>query len=987
LEDLKKNWLDSFMLLLAFLTHAIRYFGRVLGEAVLFLVVLHFRVLSLTVGLMAAYLVGMCVLAFSLGLAFAPGTAESAVLQWFFNTMDSAAPSLGICVFWILLASWTVNRRSEILRLVAFVALLVFCSAAEPTMRPMSSFTVRPEFTPRPFVTPLPAVGSSMWSWVLVYAVVILLLLTLVFIGLHIRWVDRLWYARTIGCFFNDGHVVGYVFPTLTGSMGLYSWRYLGKVEDEFRFHLRGPGLDTVVNGLNLPTVLQWADRLLQRVSCQDDPSCPLIRIYTFHRPYFSLHRSADLPGVFESEAAAGLFHPTDDTVELMWLGAATSTRIPAASYRSACERYKLATTKSYGVVSVALQSVTRDETVVAIAMSLVRCEFDGATGSLPDVNFMPLYAGMCPEDAKPMGIRPVSNVVYSIEGFGVGAPTNSKESERDTIDRRLNKPRSMYTGDPEMWKYANEFIDYLAGGAHLMPADHDRVCKQMDRPSQKANRLSVDTVMDFLPARAKALFMKREAVQIGKAGRNICTVSPQRLYRAARFMLPLSDWMQRLPWWVWGVGSGATSRKYQNACSKHPRMMESDFSKFDASLSPFFAEFNRKLMFVLFPDHHDEITDLLDDAEWQPAMTALGQLFAYGIGRMSGVNETAAFNTVDQAFVQFVAYRRADYDFKQSIRFLEAGLLGGDDGLVPHVGQDLPATAELLGMKVTYRVFDSESPCRFLGRWYLFGSQSTDSVQDIMDFVSNLHIVSCAGNISTPQALVNYATGLYVTDSKTPLIKEFCESVFRAYPNLSRAIHRNDEWWFKTYDLDDPFTLNDFADTDLIFGLFAGLMGIDISGLYALRDWFASNKFYVGSQLPVLEIEFKPKLHCAFQIYGIPFGIPDTPPELPRLTSKYVAKIKAEAKAAKEKAEFPLQGAEEDAALMGIAVGGERDTISETGSLKPLFGADDCFRCGLSGHKVASCPMKLSCRKCGSSGHLAKKCTAAEEQEHYSVS
>jgi len=415
--------------------------------------------------------------------------------------------------------------------------------------------------------------------------------------------------------------------------------------------------------------------------------------------------------------------------------------------------------------------------------------------------------------------------------------------------------------------------------------------------------------------------------------------------------------------------------------------MMESDFSKFDASLSPFFAEFNRKLMFALFPDHHDEIAELLDDAEWQPAITALGQLFAYGIGRMSGVNETAPLNTVNQAYVQYSSYRRTGLDVKPSIAHLEAGLLGGDDGLVPHIGQDLPGTAEILGMKVTYRVFDSETPCRFLGRWYLFGSQSTDSVQDIMDFVSHIHIVSCAGNISTPQALVNYATGLYVTDFKTPLIKEFCESVFRAYPNLSRAIHRNDEWWFKTYDLDDPFTLNDYCDTDLIFGLFASLMGIDISGLYALRDWFANNKFYIGSQLPVLEVECRPKLHCAFQIFGIPFGIPDVAPELPRLTSKYVAKIKAAAKEAREMSETPLLGAEEDAALMGIREGDVVGTSSEAGDLKPLFGADDCFRCGVSGHKAASCPMKLSCRKCGGEGHLAKKCTAAEEQMHYSVS
>jgi len=774
---------------------------------------------------------------------------------------------------------------------------------------------------------------------------------------LYYRWANRPAYAQYFGVWWGDNETACYFFPTLTGSEGPWSWTYLG---DQL-YHIRGPSADRVVLGHRTATQRRWCGLFVQDIRVGDrDDECPLMRAVAYDRPKLVWYLLPVVPWVVQSVDTACLYHSTTDMIELCWLGSAKSHMLPAGVYRAAAARYRMASVKAYGVVSVALQSATRDESVVAMAMSIIKLDMDFATAGLPDLDNQPLTIRGCPEDAKPMGIRPVCNVVYPIEGFGTGSPMVSIATEADTIHRRIAVPRSDYVGDDATVAYASEFLKYVCGDIKLNPCDMDRVEKQMDRPSQKSNRRSVDTIMDILPKSVKQLFTKREPVPIGKPARNICTVSPQRLYRAARFTLTASDHMQKFVWWVWGAGSGETARKYQRSCSTNNKMQESDFSKFDASLGPFWLWFNRQFMYRLFPEHIEEIDELLADSEWQTVMTTLRQRFDYGCGRFSGVNETALFNTLDQAFVQYTSFRRFGLTVEGAIKRLEESLFGGDDGIVPYIGQDLPASAAVFGMKVTYRVFDNDSPCRFLGRIYFNGSASADSVQDITDWLANIHLVSCAGNIPTAQALVNTATGLWVTDRKTPLIREFCESVFRAYPHLSKNIHRNDEWWFSRFDLNDPFPLDDYSDDTVIITHFATVMGVDPAGLYALRDWFTTKPFYVGSRLPTLEIAFAPALKCAYQIYGIPFGAPDVSPPLPKLKRREVRAILER--------------------LPSAVI--EPMTAEEKSVTVALFGAQDCFNCGMQGHKAAVCPMKLTCKICGLPGHVANDCTDKEERD-----
>lgn len=654
-------------------------------------------------------------------------------------------------------------------------------------------------------------------------------------------------------------------------------------------------------------------------------------------------------PCIRRYEELAYMADPRTDSLYAKRDDSERTVRIPLGAFWAAQTRYRLATSPNYGIVTMLLNDhLARDEEAMAIALRLTKAHVVGDAWrpeGRPDCAFAPTFLGISCSDMKTMADNVVCNVLYAPNDFGHGMAMGGAATEIDTINRRITGPASDYVGSQQMWAYAEEFLAYVCT-RRLFPADHDRVVGQMNRPSQRANRSAVDTVFNYLPSFAKRTFIKLEAVLTGKPARNICTVSPQRLYRAAAFTLPASDHMQTFKWWVWGIGSGATARAFHAMARESPKLQESDFSKFDASLGPFFVEFNRKFMTGLFgPNSGWEVLE--QDAIVQSCVATSGTRYLLKFGRMSGVNETTLFNTLDQAFIQYASFRQAKLNRDRAIETLEKSLLGGDDGVVPFVGQDLAATSAEFGMKVELRVFDATTPCRFLGRVYYAPAITPDSTGDIGAFLTTIHLVNRGAGLLLEQALVNQAYGLSVTDGGSPVFHEFCAAVKRAYPSLRGEFNGADDWWARHYSMGDPFPNESFTSLESVLPWYAAQMRTAPEDIVAVRDWLANNKFYVGSVLPRIATSClsSSSKAAAFIAQGLSFGSLETPPELPAAT----AAEKAAAHALVARAHDEASGVE-------------------------------CHRCGATGHIARDCPEKQKCNKCGKTGHQARRCTQTEE-------
>lgn len=676
----------------------------------------------------------------------------------------------------------------------------------------------------------------------------------------------------------------------------------------------------------------------------------------------FKIH-STSRPQVLESVDAIARYSDDRKTVHLHLKATAAEDTISSATFASCMARYRMAKNPALGIIATVC-GASASTSAVSCIMSLAQANAQAVSWldlTLPYIGFQALYDGIITDSFKEMSVRAFTNVVYSAGGFGIGAPHISKSNEYYTVDARILGPSNSNFMNHKYHAFALDFVRALATNP-LSPLDHDSVVEQMDRPSQRHNREQVDSTIDILWSTTKSMFTKTEAVQVGKPARNIVTLSAERLYRACAFMLAASQHMRTVKWWVWGVGSGATARLYSEACTRHPKMMESDFSKFDASLNEFFVAFNRLLMRVMFPDHYDEWSILEQDVLYQMGSTTCGLKFQMRHGRLSGCNETTFFNTVDQAFIQYTSFRNFGKNHDEAWGLLNEGLYGGDDGITPFIGQDLESTVKEFGMKVESRIFDSTSPCRFLGRIYPNGRDSTDSYQDLAEFIKTMHLVNLGSTATLEQGLVNMANGLRVTDYNTPLIAEFIRAVDRAYPQMTRMFNDYDRWWVEKMDFSDPFTLTDYRDPDLLFPWTASVLGCSPDDIYALRDFLKTSTLYVGTQLPVVACseEFHPKQ--AFEILGIPIGPLTRPPVLPKMSKSE----EMEARAKIDDLDLSLFSA--------FTTPNDPPERQSSDNRK-------CYNCGSVDHYAWECPSKITCRICGESGHIAKKCTKKEEE------
>lgn len=659
------------------------------------------------------------------------------------------------------------------------------------------------------------------------------------------------------------------------------------------------------------------------------------------------------------------------ESLELKWKESSQVHTIPFDLAMSAITRYRSANHPAMGIIaSVFGKDVEIEPT--SIFMSLAKGSAGYNWTSNPDLGFQYVHAGV-DTDFKRMNLGVVCNVIYPTGGLGYGAPHISKGNELDTIARRIQAPSNSTDVPQWVYGYAEEFLNFICT-KELVPCTHDEVVEQMNRPSQKANRDRVDPTMDLFESNIKQLFTKNESVEIGKPARNICTVDPKHLYLACQYVLSASKHMESFPFWVWGVGSGESSRRLNAICKKYDKAIDSDFSKFDASLPIFVALFERMLLFRLFRNYYELITELDNDVLFQVVSTACHIVFGYGFGRMSGENKTAFGNTTFQAFIHYCSFRRSGMSSGKAWDAICDSLYGGDDGITPDLGQDLVGTVTALGMKVDSRIFSTNTYVRFLGRVYPNPRLSSDSYQDLAAVIKTMHLVNLGSIVDVEQGLVNFALGLSITDSNTPLLCDIIGSIKRAYPSRIPAFLDHDRWWVNHYSRNDPFTLDEMRDETLIFTITSQVLECDISDIYKLAKWFRENNFVVGSSVPEIHVSLTFKPTRCIEFSGIVLGKAVEPPVMRKDGDQEAAKI----------------------AIEHVALAALNTTVSKAVESHPdemaaiadaaLMGVDTCFKCNKAGHKKIDCPLKSTCRICKLPGHFANKCTMSEEAKAAAV-
>jgi hypothetical protein len=396
-------------------------------------------------------------------------------------------------------------------------------------------------------------------------------------------------------------------------------------------------------------------------------------------------------------------------------------------------------------------------------------------TNTLP-CYFQPLFP-LITEDSKNPG-REFSNPICEQPSLFAG---RSHNSDTACIEGRVNKVRNDIDPPSIYKKYATEFVDLLVPTPHLgVPWSVDQVRKVQSAPTQVARANMVEATISTKALNKLTAFIKAEPYTATNDPRNITTCSPELTTMMSCFTYAFKeDILKKAKWYGPSKTPTQTIKRLRRIVTDGSTL--SDISRLDGSMSEFLQSvYKRCQMKWLHENYKAEYLHWHRQVYVKKAVTNTGLRYNPGFGTRSGSPITTDTNTCATAYVDYCALRGLGYKPLEAWEAL--GLYTGDDGArnrIPMLEEQLLVVARDLGLKYETEVTDKGEPIKYCGRIFIDPLTSDDSFQDPKRTIPKLHL-SSNKNVSNEQAAINKAAGYYVTDSKTPIIGDWCRQVHK---------------------------------------------------------------------------------------------------------------------------------------------------------------------------------------------------------------
>lgn len=484
--------------------------------------------------------------------------------------------------------------------------------------------------------------------------------------------------------------------------------------------------------------------------------------------------------------------------VSLSHFGATQAVELPQIYLQSLIDRYTAVPSGfNLGSIDVVMRALGHDETIRTWATPILyhyvlqRPLLKKPSPPIRDaINYFPVVDGTELDQTGAIG-RSIHPPLVA----GGCTPALNLASEVVAVNERVTKLQEVsQTGciDPYP-QYTSDFLDYFC--KPLIPVSLEEVEAKQNRPSQK--QAAIRNLAGFgLGSSNPSSFVKSEAYAVISPPRVITTVSADHRLRLSRFSHAINAHLKSFPWYAFGMTPLDLANRMVDVCKNFKEVFGTDFSKFDGRHSQLLYILECEVMRRCFKDHPEAVTLMAQEVN-KKAKTKRNHRYDTGYSRLSGSPVTSGFNSLNNAFLCYVALRLDGHIHSEAVSRL--GIYGGDDGVTPPLRDsgNLARVASSYGANLTVERFDSWVP--FLGRIYLCPFVRNESIYDLRRFVAKAHITVASKDVPLGLAASRKSAGFRVTDSQTPLVAEWCDYVDHKY-GVSKPddlLHDNDVNWF----------------------------------------------------------------------------------------------------------------------------------------------------------------------------------------------
>lgn len=363
----------------------------------------------------------------------------------------------------------------------------------------------------------------------------------------------------------------------------------------------------------------------------------------------------------------------------------------------------------------------------------------------------------------------------------GAVAPIKGRAAEYCAVEERIVKVRNNVDPPRRFYKYRKEFVERLVTKPHHgLPFTTQTLDERMPRPTQRAITQYMQNWFGCDKPVNKA-FIKAEAYGTVNAVRMISTLPPTLKSKYALYIYSLvDDLLHHTPWYAFSLNPQELADRIGQRAKHAYTACATDYSKFDGRISKFYRELES--MILRRWAHLSVVEDLLGLHAKQlklRGVTRNGVGYDPGYHRLSGSSETSAFNSIDNAFTEYCAYRETGLNIEGA--YLALGIYGGDDGVSFDLPQEIAdKTAQHLGMDLKCETIQRGDVIPFLGRfWYNVWVGEATSSCDWKRQMMKLHLTA-SGDLTFEQVMVGKALGFWYTDRTTPVIGDWAQRVLQ---------------------------------------------------------------------------------------------------------------------------------------------------------------------------------------------------------------
>jgi hypothetical protein len=383
--------------------------------------------------------------------------------------------------------------------------------------------------------------------------------------------------------------------------------------------------------------------------------------------------------------------------------------------------------------------------------------------------SLMPNAANMAPNDT----LRRTGRVPVPTEG-------NDEESVLKRIKEVVNdvEPPRTYAD------LADEFVQGIVGQicaeGHLQPAALQDIIDAQSRPTQKARNANWGREGGGRQAKVKS-FLKLEMYEGIKPPRTISTVQTEDTLQLGRYMATLKKKLrEHFEWFMPCRTPTDTTSRIHEFCKHHKSVIETDYSKFDGSLSRFLRmEVEQEIMKAAFNNDKALLALLKRDIQL-PASTTNRVRYNTGYARNSGSQTTTVGNTLINAFVAYCALRTTIRQPSAALK--KIGPKFGDDGIDAIIPAHMLKVAKDLGLSVKLEDRSTDEFVTFCGRYYIMPRTCKHSIFNVSKALASIPIAFGDNKQTRKTHMKAKIEGYLAMDPETPVLSQYARQLLKIY-------------------------------------------------------------------------------------------------------------------------------------------------------------------------------------------------------------